>query len=115
RSMAAFSGNCPQNRRPISRSTSGSRYNGPGAPGSTAGYGATQDQLAPSFQSPAPEYFAYCGYAQSGRDNPVRSFFAAIVIGVSPIILQFSIVPITPNETVLSAPRHRPMPGPLKG
>src|SRR4029077_5544203 len=33
-------------------------------------YGAVHDQLAASFRSPVPLYFAYCGYAHSGRDSP---------------------------------------------
>src|SRR4051812_27919721 len=77
-------------------------------------YGVTQAQLAASFNSPVPEYFAYCGYGQSGRDNPVRSFLAAIVIGVSPFSLHFSIVAIVLNLSGPSPPWQCPMPGTMK-
>src|SRR5947209_5344062 len=48
----------------------------------TSSYCATQDQFAASFRSPAPLYFAYCGYAHSGRERPLRRLVAAIVCGV---------------------------------
>src|SRR4029077_16939342 len=76
--------------------------------------GATQDQFAASFRSPVPLYFAYCGYAHSGRDSPDVLFTAAIVIGACPFSRHFSSVPIESNESGPSPPRQWPMPGTMK-
>ena len=49
------------------------------APGADAVVeGATQPKLAAAFTSPAPLYFAHCGYTQSGRVRPLLAASAVL-------------------------------------
>src|SRR5262245_54801029 len=78
------------------------------------GDGAVHVQLAAFFRSPVPEYFAYCGYGQSGRDRPDCGFPAMICAGATRRSRHCSSVPIVSNVCGPSPPRQCPMPGTMK-
>src|ERR1044072_8092390 len=77
----------------------------------TGAYGAEQLQLAASFRSPEPLYFAYCGYAQIGRARPDCEFLPRICAGAWPFSRHCSSAAIESN---VFGPGPRPqccMPG----
>src|SRR5678816_4213264 len=73
--------------------------------------GAAQAKFAASFVSPAPLYFAICGYGQSGREIGEFAFVAIIDAGGVPCSIQRSIAVSASNRSGPVPPPQWSTPG----